>query len=73
MKSKQLHARLSVMAKSDNLLEVIKDCEMQNIKGGLDNCGALTSCETYVDCANKYKKGDKDTTISPDINIPIGG
>ncbi|UZT99977.1 hypothetical protein ODZ84_10600 [Chryseobacterium fluminis] len=68
MKSKQLHNRLAKLAKSENLLEVIKDCELSKVKGGGD-CPKLTSCTTFVDCANVYKSGDKDTTISPTVGL----
>jgi len=68
MKSKQLHARLAGLAKSENLLEIIKDCELSKIKGG-GNCPNLTTCGTFVDCPQKFKSGDRDTTITPTVNL----
>jgi len=54
MKSKQLHNRLAKLAKSENLLEVIKDCELSKVKGGGD-CQKLTDCSTFVTCEGAYK------------------
>jgi lipoate synthase len=68
MKSKQLHARLVGLAKTENFLEVIKDSDLSKIKGGAD-CPNLTSCGTFVDCKPKYKSGDRTVTISPPITL----
>jgi len=68
MKSMQLHAKLAGLAKSDNLLEIIKDCELSKIKGGGD-CPKLTSCTIFVECSNVFKSGDKDTTITPTVGL----
>ena len=66
MKSNNLKNRLSNLKAENFLLEIIKENELTHIKGG--DCPCLTTCGTFVDCPNKYKKTG-DTTIKPTLDI----
>ena len=57
MKNSRLQVRFSRLKKSNNTdVTVLSSNEELSILGGrVDGCPVLTSCNTYVECGNKYK------------------
>lgn len=69
MKNQKLQMKFASMKGNTSVdIEILSNNEESSLLGG--NCPMLTSCTTYVDCENKYKKGDRDAEIKlPDIKL----